>query len=82
MNTNDELTKFILDELAIDHDKKAIAPDENLLMQGIIDSMGILKLSAFIQEKYGIQIIDSDMVPENFQTLNNLINFIQSKKSK
>ena len=80
MNITNELEIFVLNELAVDRDMKSIAPDEDLLMQGIIDSLGIMRLSAFMEEKFGIQIADRDMVPENFQSINSLKGFIESKQ--
>ena len=80
MNITNELEIFVLNELAADRDMKSIAPDEDLLMQGIIDSLGIMRLSAFMEEKFGIQIADRDMVPENFQSINSLKGFIESKQ--
>ena len=79
MNVMEELKKFVVSELAVEHDKKSIAPDEDLLMQGIIDSMGVLKLSSFIEEKFGVKVTDMDMVPENFQNLDSLTEFIKNK---
>lgn len=80
MNVREELEKFILSELAVDQDKQSLAPDEDLLMQGIIDSMGVLKLSTFMEEKFGIKITDMDMVPENFQNIESLTKFVNERK--
>jgi acyl carrier protein len=80
MDISKELEKFILAELTIDQDKKSIARDEDLISQGFIDSLGILKLAAFIDEKFGVQVTDLDMVPENFQNLENLTAFINSRR--
>ena len=68
-----EIREEILDIL------ENIAPDEDLLMQGIIDSMGILKLSSFMEEKFGVKVTDMDMVPENFQNIESLTEFISSR---
>jgi acyl carrier protein len=34
----------------------------------------------FIEKTHGIKIVDEDIVPENFQTLNNIVKFIEQKK--
>lgn len=73
------LEKFLLSDIASHLGKKALDPDENLLEQSIIDSLGILKLVTFLEESYGIQVIDEDIVPENFQSLNSMANFIEQK---
>ena len=74
-----ELEKFILGELAFDKDQKAIVPDEDLLSMGVIDSLGIMRLVAFIEERFGIKVKDEDLVPENFQNINSINRYIVSK---
>jgi len=79
MNVHEELEKFIIKELVVDSDVE-ITADTDLLMQGIIDSMGVIKLANFMEEKFGIKVGDIDMVPENFQNIDNLAEFIKSKQ--
>ena len=80
MNVVSELEKFLLTTLAIDLDIKSIAPDEDLLTQGIIDSMGIMNLCAFMEENFRIDITEDDLVPENFQNIDCLKEFIELKQ--
>ncbi|MEE9117739.1 MAG: acyl carrier protein [Calditrichia bacterium] len=80
MSVIDEIEKFLLTEVAAGLNKESISPDEDLLMQGIIDSLGIMKLTAFLEKTYGIKVADEDMVPENFQSLNSLNKFVELKK--
>lgn len=77
-----DLTKYILREIAVEHGKESLEPDENLLTQGLIDSMGILKLVAFIESTFGIKVENEDIVPENFETLNDMSRFVEKKASK
>ncbi len=79
MNVHEELEKFILTKLAIDHDLESITSDLDLLMGGILDSMGIIKLAAFIEEKFGVKVNDMDMIPENFQNIECIANFVNSR---
>ena len=74
-----DIEKYLLTEIAADLGKKTIAPDEDLLEQRIIDSLGILKLVTFIEETSGIHITDEDIVPENFQSLNSMVKFVEQK---
>lgn len=82
MNIMNELEKFLISEIAIDLDlsKQSISPDEDLISSGIIDSMGILKLTAFMEKTFGIKLTDDDIVPENFRTVNCLYKFIELKQ--
>jgi hypothetical protein len=45
----------------------------------IIDSVGLLELVAFLEEKFDIRVEDEEIIPENFDTINNLVIFVKSK---
>lgn len=81
MNIMEELKKFVLSEIAMDSNfsQKTLSTDEDLIATGAIDSMGILKLVAFMEKKFGIKLKDEDIVPENFRTLNCLEKFVEHK---
>ncbi len=53
----------------------------SLLDIGIIDSTGILELVEFVEEKYEISIEDHELVPENLDSVINLVNFIKKKSA-
>jgi len=80
MSITAELEKFLLTEIAADLDKKALDPAEDLIEQRIIDSLGILKLVSFLEKNYGIQVDDTDVVPENFQSLKSIVEYVEKKK--
>ena len=84
MNVKEELHKFLLTEVAIslDLNKRSFAPDEDLISAGIVDSMGILKLATFLEDKFGIKLTDEDIVPDNFRTLACLQKFIELRRQK
>jgi len=56
-----------------------LADNDSFLEQSIIDSIGVIELAAFIQKKYRIKIEVAEIVPENFDTLNNLEKYIKKK---
>ena len=80
MSITAELEKFLLTEIAADLDKKSLDPAEDLIEQRIIDSLGILKLVSFLEKNYGIQVDDTDVVPENFQSLKSIVEYVEKKK--
>ena len=53
--------------------------DESLLETGIIDSLNIIQLLVFIEEKFGVKIGDDDLSPDNFENLNSLVTLIRKK---
>ena len=80
MNSLEVLEKFMITEVAVDLDKKSLEPDEDLLGSGIIDSMAIMKLVLFLEETFGIEVKDEDIVPENFQDLNSMVQYVEQKQ--
>ncbi len=56
-----------------------LKPDQSLIENGIIDSTGILELVMFIEETYSIQIKDEELVPENLDSIENIIRFLETK---
>ena len=57
-------------------------PDEaSFLDEGIVDSMNVLELVSFVEDQYGIKVADSDIVPDNFDSVSKLTEFVQVKKA-
>jgi acyl carrier protein len=72
------LTEFVRRELL--HGRNiALAPEEDLLGSGIVDSLGILRLVAFIEEQFGVQVPDEDVVFENFQSIHAMASYIAQR---
>jgi acyl carrier protein len=82
MKTLDVIERFMVTEIAVNRDKKSLEPEEDLLGSGIIDSLGIMKLVLFMEDTFGIKVNDEEIVPDNFQTLNNMVKFIEQKIQK
>jgi acyl carrier protein len=79
MQILEKLEKLFLTEIAVDLGNKSLDPGEDLLEQGILDSMGIMKLIVFIEENFGMKVEDEEIIPENFQSLNSIVAFIGRK---
>lgn len=56
--------------------------DASFLEEGIIDSLGIIELVAFVEKKFGISVADHELLPNNFDSVNKLSSFITSKLAK
>ena len=80
MDIKSKLKNFIITEFIFEKDDNSIKDDDLLLEMGIIDSVGVVVLMSFMQEQFGIQFDDKDLVPENFQTINNMKDLIERKQ--
>jgi acyl carrier protein len=77
--TKDVLRSFIIEtfpaaSLGVDLDDST-----SFLDTGIIDSTGVLELVDFLEERFGITVEDSELVPENLDSINNLSRYLSSK---
>ncbi len=55
-----------------------LAEDQDLLSAGILDSLGILQLVSFIDQSFGIQVPDEDVVYDNFKSINSLVDYLSN----
>jgi acyl carrier protein len=78
VDVKEKVRAFVLD-YAADKGLSELKDDEPLLTNNIIDSLGSFRMIAFLEETFPLTIEDTDMVPENFQTLNDVERFIAGK---
>ena len=64
----DALLRFVRDDLLAGRDV-AIDPDTYLFADGVVDSLGILTLIAFVEQQCGRPIPDSEVVMEHFRSV-------------
>ena len=60
---------FIVERLAPATGRTQLADDEDLIDTGVVDSLGIFQLVAFLEERFGIAIADTEITPDNFATI-------------
>ncbi|MGE3309835.1 MAG: acyl carrier protein [Limisphaerales bacterium] len=79
MNIQSEIKTFVLDELLAGA-RPDLGLDEPLFSSGTLDSLGTLRLIAFLEERYGITISDGDVGESNFGSLKLLSEFVEKKR--
>ena len=55
--------------------------ETSLLDTGILDSLSLLRLVVFLEERFGITMGDADLLPENFASLNAICAYLRSRES-
>jgi acyl carrier protein len=77
----DSLTKvreFVVENFLLG-DGQLLKEDTSFMQEGIIDSTGILELVFFLEESFGINVADDELVPENMDSLRNIAGYIDRK---
>lgn len=61
-------------------DPAALKDDSSFLDLGVIDSTGVLEVVAFLEQEFDVKVDDMEIVPENFDSIANLVRFVEQKK--
>ncbi len=78
MQIEHKIREFIVKNLYYAEDNP-IADEDSFLDTGVVDSMGVMELVAFIQSEFGIEVAQQEIVVENFDSISKLANFVRRK---
>lgn len=70
----ERLVAFICRNFMVEPDEFDMG--ESLVDQGVIDSIGLVEIAAFMEEEYSISVDENDMDRENFGSLKKMVAFI------
>lgn len=73
-----EIKRFVLDEFAPDVRADELADDFDLLDNGIVDSLGLLRLIAWVGERYDIEVEEVELTPDDFRSVEAIADFVGS----
>jgi acyl carrier protein len=80
--TIDVVRAFFADhELVPKNDRAALGENDSLLDSGLIDSLSLLKLVTYLEERLHLKIQDGDLIPENFDTLNAIVSLVEKRRA-
>lgn len=66
----------ILENLMFTDDPARLSDDASLLDMGVIDSTGVLELVLLMEENFSLQVKDTAIVPENFDSVDRMVSFV------
>jgi len=80
MSVKTEIRNFLYTD-RLKSEFNSLQDDDSLLEKGIIDSIRMLDLIGFLEEKFSVKVDDEDLYPENFDTLNAIADFVGQRIS-
>ena len=80
--TKDQIREFVSENLAGPKGITSFTDDESLTENGVVDSLGIFRLVAFLEEAFGVRVGDEEITADNLQSINIIDQFVASKMSK
>jgi acyl carrier protein len=73
-----DVREFLRDNLFLTS-VESLSDDDSFLEKGILDSMGILHLIAFVEDKYDIRPADEDLIAENWDSIRRISDYVRGK---
>ena len=71
---------FLKEQISFDAERRDIGITEPLF-DGLLDSMGTLRLVVFLEEAYAIQVADGELDPDNFGSVERIVSYVRMKTS-
>jgi len=79
MNNLELIKEFVVENFLFG-DGDRLDEETSFFESGIVDSTGVVELIAFLEETYGVKVNDEEIIPENFDNLKNIGQFIERKR--
>jgi acyl carrier protein len=76
----DETRRYITENFLYARPDRMVAEDEHLMERGIVDSMGMMELITFLEDRFGVQPGDEEITEQNFATLRRIATFVAGKR--
>ncbi len=76
----EKIRNFIRESFLFGGDDE-LRDDDSFLDMGIVDSTGVLELVAFLESEWELTIDDAELVPENLDSVENIVRFLESKQT-
>lgn len=76
----DSIRAFIIDSFLFGDTSQMIADEMSLIDNNLIDSTGVLELVFFLESNFGISVKDTEVVPDNLDSIGAMAAFIESKR--
>lgn len=80
MDTKTQIRGFIVDNFLFGTDDGSLKDGDSFLESGIIDSTGILEVVGFVEDEFGFDVKDEELVPENFDSIERIAAYIERKR--
>lgn len=80
MEHAEQIRTFVVNNFLFGDESK-LQDDTSFLDSGIIDSTGILEVITYLEETFELKVNDDELLPENLDSVNNIVRFIAEKKN-
>ena len=81
MEVREQIRDYIIENFLFGDAEPLTGDEISLLDNGIIDSVGVMELVAYLESDHGLTIEDADLVPDNLDSGANMVGFVERKRA-
>ena len=81
MDIKRSVRHFILENFLFTNDESALEDARSLIETGTMDSTGVLELIMFLEQSFGLEVADEEMLPENLDSVLRIVDFVGRKQT-
>lgn len=81
MDVKEQIRRYVAENFLFSDNGFELDNDESFLEAGVVDSLGVLELVTFVEENFDVQVADEEIVPDNFDSVDRLADYIGRKRS-
>ena len=74
-----DIREFLASNYFLGDDPSELSGSASLIEAGLIDSTGVLELVGFLEERFGLRITNEELLPENLDSIDNIVAFVTAK---
>jgi acyl carrier protein len=82
MTPEEQIRNYIAEKILFSKNGYPYPDETSFLEEGIVDSTSVLELVMFVEQTFGISVADEEIIPDNFDSVSNLANFVRRKSGK
>lgn len=75
----DEIIRYLVEEIL--DDGETVGADDELLMSGKVDSIGVMQLVGFVEDTFGVDVPAEDVTLETFRSVTAIVAYVSQKRS-
>jgi acyl carrier protein len=79
MTIEAQIKDYIARNLLFSDNGYTFSDDVSFLDEGIVDSVGVMELVAFVEDNFHISVEDLDITPENFDSVSKIATYVRQK---
>ena len=82
MDVEEQIRQFLVEKVRWRGPAASLTSDYPLIEKEVIDSMAIFETIAYLEDEFGIEVQDDDLIPENFETIAAIARLVSNNSSR